>query len=70
MLLSTLNSQQISSSLSLCRRLLEKYAQYQEQRAQLRAKEGRGETEEEDVEEILTPDEKSTAERVQKTNQK
>ena len=52
------------------RRLLEKYAQYQEQMVQLQSKEGKGELEEEDVEEILTPDEKTTAERVKKTIQK
>jgi DNA-directed RNA polymerase III subunit RPC3 len=47
--------------------LLEKYAQYQEQMAQLK---GRGEVEEEEMEEILTPDEKTTAEQVKKTIQK
>lgn len=49
---------------------MEKYAQYQEQMVQLQSKEGKGELEEEDVEEILTPDEKTTAERVKKTIQK
>ncbi|CAI8030543.1 DNA-directed RNA polymerase III subunit RPC3 [Geodia barretti] len=49
------------------KRLLEKYAQYQEQMAQLK---GRGEVEEEEIEEILTPDEKTTAEQVKKTIQK
>ena len=59
----------------ICRRLLEKYAQYQEQLAQLQARGevkgegGRGE-EEEEMEEVLTPDEKSTAEGVKKTIQK
>ena len=47
--------------------MLEKYAQYQEQMAQLK---GRGEVEEEEIEEILTPDEKTTAEQVKKTIQK
>ena len=62
----------------ICRRLLEKYAQYQEQLAQLQARGevkgegGRGEEEEEEeeMEEVLTPDEKSTAEGVKKTIQK
>lgn len=51
----------------LVRRLLEKYAQYQEQVAQLRAREGEGEEHEEEMEDILTPDEKNTAENVKKT---
>ena len=58
---------------SFCaRRLLEKYAQYQEQVAQLQARErGEGEeVEEEEMEDILTPDEKTTAEQVKKTIEK
>ena len=60
-------------NMSFCiRRLLEKYAQYQEQVAQLQAR-GRGregEEEEEEMEDILTPDEKTTAEKVKKTIEK
>ena len=52
------------------RRLLEKYGQYQEQLAQLKAQGTRGEVEEEEMEEILTPDEKSAAEGVRKTIRK
>ena len=52
------------------RRLLEKYAQYQEQMAQLQTREERGEVGEEEMEEILTPDEKTTAERAKTTIQK
>ena len=48
--------------------------QYQEQVAQLQARERKGEAagrgEEEDMEDILTPDEKTTAERVQQTIRK
>lgn len=50
-----------------CRRLLEKYSQYQEQVAQLQAREREGEEQEEEMEDILTPDEKNTAQRVKKT---
>jgi hypothetical protein len=49
------------------RRLLEKYAQYQEQVARLQAPGQRREVEEEDMEDVLTPDDKSTAERVKRT---
>ena len=52
---------------SVYRRLLEKYSQYQEQVAQLQAREREGEEQEEEMEDILTPDEKNTAQRVKNT---
>ena len=50
------------------RRLLEKYTQYEQQVAELQAREGGGE--EEEIEEVLTPDEKDKAQKVKKTIEK
>ena len=61
----------VKSNYSCARRLLDKYAQYQEQVLQLEAQKERGEVvNEEEMEDILTPDEKTTAESVRKTIQK
>ena len=49
------------------RRLLEKYTQYEQQVAELQAREGGGE---EEIEEVLTPDEKDKAQKVKKTIEK